>query len=180
MLSSGREGLGGRYRAAGGRRGVWAIGGVSERGCSRASWRNERGFPRRRGGVGEGWGGGSSGVKVAESISLAIIGSAGTRKTPLIITSSRALDNLRPRGAAQWSCARQCYVSPYNAILTRARVRLTTVPPRPGHRRRRTWLYYTRFPQWRENSYFVPLIRPVIPLNRSFCPFSNGVSRFKQ
>jgi len=40
--------------------------------------------------------GGPGGVKVAESISPAIIGSAGARKTPLINTSSRVLDNLRP------------------------------------------------------------------------------------
>jgi len=38
-------------------------------------------------------------VKVAESISPAVIGSAGARKTPLINTSSRPLDNLRPRAA---------------------------------------------------------------------------------
>lgn len=48
-------------------------------------------------------GGDGDGVKVAESISPAIIGSAGTRKTPLINTSSRALDNLRPR--SRCTCA---------------------------------------------------------------------------
>lgn len=50
-----------------------------------------------RGGGGDGEVAGR--VKVAESISPAIIGSAGARKTPLINTSSRALDNLRPRAA---------------------------------------------------------------------------------
>lgn len=47
--------------------------------------------------TGDGWG--CVRVKVAESISPAIIGSAGVRKTPLINTSSLALDNLRPRAA---------------------------------------------------------------------------------
>jgi len=61
--------------------------------------------------------GGWGGVKVAESISPAIIGSAGVRKTPLINTSSRALDNLRPR-AADRSRPRACICCLFGVIVS--------------------------------------------------------------
>lgn len=62
-------------------------------------------LPAGRPGVGR-----RGGVKVAESISPAIIGSAGARKTPLINTSSQALDNLRPCRPVIL-CCRLCCVS---------------------------------------------------------------------
>jgi len=60
------------------------------------------------------------GIKVAESISPAIIGSAGARKTPLINTSSRGLDNLRPRAIeSSLVCVCVCvFICMYASVCT--------------------------------------------------------------
>lgn len=81
--------------------------------CSRRGRESEmNGFRCHPGDVATG---GSGGVKVAESISPAIIGSAGARKTPLINTSSRALDNLRP--ALRTACVRLLPVWRYRTCV---------------------------------------------------------------
>lgn len=80
MSSPGRVGGGSLPRRMGRARAKW-----TDFGAARGTLR-----PGRRAG---------GRVKVAESISPAVIGSAGARKTPLINTSSRPLDNLRPRAA---------------------------------------------------------------------------------